>query len=138
MLKNLYIYKKCSICGKMQKNIKRLFFCIKCNKIFCDNKLCSLIHKCNSRSIVISKLKNICLEHIKYYDNCKFTCYCKKDNKHLCDYCINEGSHIHGNDIPINIKFLCPLEINNIKEEQIFFDIILKLFNNKKLEISTN
>jgi hypothetical protein len=82
-------------------------------------------------------MNTICLEHINNYNNnCTFSYYCKQDNKHLCEYCINEGIHTHGNIFPENIKFIAPFEINNLKEEKILFDVIIKILKNKILDIS--
>lgn len=139
MIKNKYYYNTCCICGNNQENNTNTFyFCIKCSKIFCNDELCSLIHKCKLSTILLPEIKYICLEHMKNYEkeNCYYTNYCKIDKKQLCKYCMQEGTHFHLDYIPVNISSLSPLVINNIKEEKIVFDIIYKTLNNKQLNIS--
>ena len=141
MIKNTYLNKICYACGKVQKDKNNYFsFCTKCNRIFCNDKLCILIHeeRCHSLTVSLLEIKNVCLDHCKYYDNnYYFTDYCKKDNKQLCTYCIKEGNHNHLDCIPISISIFSPLIINNIQEEKIVFDILFKTLK-KRLSIATD
>ena len=139
MIRNTYLSKKCCVCGNIQMDDKNNIFkkCILCNKIFCNDNLCLLLHKCEiGKLIQITEYKYICLEHSDNNNKYKIKYYCKDHNKHLCENCMKEG--IHNYDNIESIILYQPIEINNIKEEDIIFNNIILYLKNKQKEISNN
>ena len=120
---NHHLFNKCCICGVIQFDRKNKLFnyCIRCKKIFCEDKKCLLFHKCGNYFINLREKNYICLNdsHFKKYNGeSNYTNYCEEKRKNLCDECYKEEGHpSHKNDKLI-------LKYNNSKEE---IDILLKI-----------
>ena len=137
MIINTYLYNKCCVCGSNQidkiiNNINNIFkFCLKCQKIFCNNTLCLSFHKCQIEYFIdIRQKNNICL-NLSHFDLFKktyffFSNYCIESKKNICDNCFKIDHKGHLNDKRI-------LNYNNEqKEKELLLKIISKLEEDKK------
>ena len=98
MVKNIYINVKCSICNKKQNSEKDLpifKFCIKCQKIICNN--CIEKHIKNNKTIEHNFINNNeksikCSQHSINNKNIEYCIDCKM---HLCKECLKTRNHIN-------------------------------------------
>jgi WD40 repeat protein len=151
---NHSIYSKNCDCSKHPN-----FYCLKCDKYFCD--LCSQLHDINKEKflIEINKIDNFCLNHFK-----ELIGFCFECKKNFCNLCMNEHSDHFielNKEIELNnkkkylfnnyednkktlIKFQNQIEIilekinkikKNIDNQILFFD---NLFSNYEYFIETN
>ena len=101
MKKHSYLYSECYICKKIQyhsKNISVFSYCIKCDKVICDDcmddhlKCNEKIHPNMSKEFIIKNNEKgtKCLFHPRE-KNIAFCFYC---NIHLCNECLKSRKHI--------------------------------------------
>ena len=97
MLKNTYLYDKCSICNICQNEKTDIIFnyCCICKKVLCDK--CSFNHTVKNQEkhplIKNNQKIHFCDIHPKK-DN---VVYCLDCKKHLCNKCLESREHIlHG------------------------------------------
>ena len=112
MKKYTYLFSECYICNKLQnqsKNIPIFSYCIKCDKIICDNcinkhlELNEKNHKNMSKKFIIkNNEKGIkCLLHPTERN----IAFCFDCNTHLCHKCLKSRKHImHKKNDLIEVK----------------------------------
>ena len=98
---------KCLNCN--EKDISKLFYCIKCFGFYCERENHSLKEE-HDILIPVSKLDSCCFEKNHQINN--VTAYCKTHNKNICHYCTQDK---HRKDNIIIIEFLKENEIETIK-----------------------
>ena len=110
--KYTYLYSECSICKKLQnqsKDIPIFSYCIKCDKVICNDCINEHLqsneknHQNMSKEYIIkNNEKNIkCLEHPTE----KNIAYCFDCNIHLCNKCLKNRKHlIHRKNAIIDVK----------------------------------
>ena len=118
MIKNTYFFDKCSNCNVSQNYTKKFTifkYCIKCNKVFCNQ--CKDIHLNNNQDhfFINNNEKRIkCLIHSQ---NNSYTDFCINCNKHLCKECIKTRKHLNHNKNPIEELLL--LDENKLNHKKI-------------------
>ena len=112
MKKYTYLYSECFICKKLQnqsKDIPVFFYCIKCNKIICNDCVNKHLesneknhHNLNKEYIIKNNEKGIkCLIHPTE----KNMVFCFDCNIHLCNKCLKSKKHImHRKNDLIEVK----------------------------------
>ena len=139
MITNTYLYNKCCICGHIQIDdliidINNIFkFCLECKKIFCNNKLCLSLHKCQKVELIYITQRNLKCLNLSHYNlysgNSYFTNFCIGSKKNICDYCFKSGHKGHIKDKRI-------LTYNNEKRETEFLLKLIKRLKEAQTEIS--
>ena len=114
---------KCQNCD--ERNISKLFYCIKCYGFYCEKELHSLKEGHNIL-IPVNKIDSCCFE--KNHQNNNVISYCKTHNKNICHFCKNEEHKKHEIE---ELEYLKQNEIeiikNNIKNVEENFNV----FSNK-------
>ena len=105
MIKNIYIFDKCSLCNKIQKSIKNLpifKYCINCKEIICNQCKEKHINQNKNKEhffINNNEKKKKCLIHTENND---YTEYCSDCQKNLCKECIKTRKHLSHNKNPLD------------------------------------
>ena len=131
MIKNTYLYSKCSLCQKKQnefKDIQIFSYCITCDAIICSEcitkhlKLNEKNHpNLNTEYIIKNNEKSVkCLLHPKK----KNLAFCLECNIHICKECKKSKKHIdhRKNDI---------LEISLTDETKIMLNDIINIYKDR-------
>ena len=131
MVKNIYINDKCSICNKKQNSEKDLpifKFCIKCQKIICNN--CIEKHIKNNKTIEHNFINNNeksikCSQHSINNKNIEYCIDCKM---HLCKECLKTRNHINHQKNPLD-------ELQLLDENKLNHTKIIKLLTNEEKKL---
>ena len=115
MLKNTYLFDKCSICHICQNNKNEIFdYCTKCKKILCNN--CVYNHdkdETKKHLLIKNNEKSIYCDIHPKRENVEYCLDCKT---HLCHECLKSRVHVmHRKNNLLEIK-PSEKEINLIKE----------------------
>ena len=111
MIKNTFLYKKCSSCNKQQKEINNKVnfkYCFWCKLLLCDE--CSVKHDKNHLFIDNNKLNITCKIHPFNINKM----YCIDCNAHLCEDCLKQRNHIMHQKIYLTEIEPTPDEVNNV------------------------
>ena len=118
MIKNTYFFDKCSNCNISQnysKNFPIFKYCIKCNKVFCNQCKDNHLNNYKDHFFINNNEKRIkCLIHSQ---NNSYTDFCINCNKHLCKECIKTRKHLNHNKNPIEELLL--LDENKLNHKKI-------------------
>ena len=104
MIKNTYLYDKCSLCHNQQsiKNKPIFKYCINCKEIICEQCKENHINKNKNKQhffINNNEKRKKCLIHTENND---FVVYCFDCQKNLCRKCLNTRKHLDHNKNPLD------------------------------------